>query len=439
MGVQLRKAGTLLSIGMMCVSGVLAQTKSSYTGPTVELQFVHGYTGSDRPVIEDMIKNFNASHPNIVVKGSAVAWANTWQQLGPLVSAGKAPDVLAMTEDVIKKFSLRNALTPLTTTALKTVNINASDYYSNMWTMATDKGNVFGVPFGSVAGVMYYNKDLMSKMGVTAVPKTRGQLLSAAQKCTTDKAGKKPGAAGFDANNLDTYGVGAPVDWGFLVGVSAVASNGGALVDKNDNAIFNSPEAVQSVQFLVDLTQKYGVAPKQQTWQSDIASFRGGKSCFIFTGVWELGGNQAVKTLNFGVAPIPAFGRKNSAWGAVTHLVLPRQSASYDANKRAAALEFLHWMTTKEQGLYWTKSGGLPARPDVSRSPEYATNPMVDVAKTLGSLYVSTGYDWVPQVTGGFGAAYTDALLGKKSVKQALDDGVTETNKNIQQARQDSR
>ena len=54
-------------------------------------------------------------------------------------------------------------------------------------------------------------------------------------------------------------------------------------------------------------------------------------------------------------------------------------------------------------------------------------------------MYSTSGYPWVGQVRGAWDAAVEAAMLGKKSVKQALADGQTEANKQIAQARQSIR
>ena len=50
-------------------------------------------------------------------------------------------------------------------------------------------------------------------------------------------------------------------------------------------------------------------------------------------------------------------------------------------------------------------------------------------------MYATSGFPWVGQVMGPFDAAWEAAYLGKKTVTQALNDGVAESNKQIDQAR----
>ncbi|WP_034385323.1 ABC transporter substrate-binding protein [Deinococcus sp. YIM 77859] len=409
---------------------------AQYTGPKVTLTYLHGFTGADRPVMERLIQQFNATHPNIQVRAQAQPWGTTWQQLPALVASGRAPDVVVINEDQITNFIARGAVSPLTDAELKAAGINKARFYGPLFKTADYEGRSYGVPISSVAYVTFYNKDLMKKMGITKVPTTRAELLAAARACTTDKNGRKPGQAGFDPKNLDTWGISLYNNWvGSRLAYAAILQNGGSLVDKTLNASFNSPQAVEAVQFLVDLVQKHGVARPNSTEEAELAAFSQGKVCFFPSGQWYLDRFEGQK-MNFGVAFVPRIGSKqDAAWGGSSHLTLPRQRPGYDANKRRAALEFINWMTQPAQNLTWTEAGSLPTMPAVANDKKFEGRPISGVFEKLGSIYATSGFPWSGQVLGPFDNAWANAYSGKMSVKAALDAGVSEANKQIQQAR----
>ncbi|WP_240741691.1 ABC transporter substrate-binding protein [Deinococcus sp. KSM4-11] len=423
-----------LSLALLLSAGT---SLAAYTGPKVQLTYLHGFTGPDRPIMEKLIAQFNASHPNIEVKGQAQPWGTTWQQLGPLVASGRAADIVAINEDQVTGFIARGALTPLTPAELTAAGIDKARFYGPLWATADYKGMSYGVPVHSVALAMYYNKDLLTKAGVTKVPTNRSEYLAAAQKCTVDKGGKHPGDAGFDAKNLDTWAAGVVNGWmGGTIAYSVTRQNGADLVDKAQDAAFTSPGAQEALQFLVDQVQKYHVSPANATEQSEIAAFRQGKACFNFNGVWMLEQYKGQTGLNFGVTPVPQLGTKmNAAWGGSSHLTLPRQRANYDKNKRAAALEFVSWMTQPAQNLTWTAAGGLPTQPAVAKDKSYDNNPVSGLFEGLPNVYATSGYPWVGQVRGAWDGAVEAAVLGKKTVAQALGDAQKEATKQIEQAR----
>jgi multiple sugar transport system substrate-binding protein len=414
---------------------VVAQGTGSYKGPKVEITYLHGFTGPDRPVMEQLVKSFNDTHPNIVVKATAQPWGTTWNQIEPLVASGRAPDVAVINEDQITRFIARGALDELSSAMMQSSGINKTRFFGPLFATADYKGKSYGVPISSVAYVMFYNKELLRKNGINAAPKTRAELLAAARACTTDKAGKKAGQDGFDGKNLETWGISLYNNWvGSRLAYSAILQNGGSLTDKDNNAAFNSPQAVEAVQFLVDLVQKENVARGNSTEEAELAAFSQGKVCMFPSGQWYL--DRFEKNPNYALTFLPRIGTKQDAtWGGSSHLTLPKQRANYDRNKRAAALEFMNWMSLPAQNLTWTATGSLPVMPAVANDKKFEGQFISGIFDKLGNVYATSGFPWGGQVLGPFDAAWERAYLGKQAVKASLDQGVEEANKQIAQVR----
>ena len=436
-------AALLLAAGTVgTAAGIaLAQTPpaapaaSSYTGPRVEITYLHGFTGPDRPVMEALVKRFNDSHPNIAVRANAQPWGTTWNQLEPLVASGRAPDVVVVNEDQITRFIARGALSEITPEQLRTARIDRNRFFAPLVATADYRGKGYGVPISSVAYVMFYNKALLQKNGIGAVPKTRAELLAAARACTADTAGKKPGQDGFNPKGLATWGISLYNNWvGSRLAYAAILQNGGALTDKDNNAAFNSPRAVEAVQFLVDLVQKEGVARANATEEAELAAFTQGKVCMFPSGQWyadRFQGNE-----NVAIAFVPRIGgERDAAWGGSSHMTLPVQRQGYDPNRRAAAPEFMNWMTLPAQSLSWTATGSLPVVRSVAEDKSFAQQPISGIFGKLNSIYATSGFPWGGQVLGPFDAAWERAYLGKQAVKAALDQGVAESNRQIAQVR----
>src|SRR5690606_15176123 len=125
-----------------------------------QLTYWHGFTGPDLPVMQQLIADFNAQHPDIVVTGEPIPWGNLWQQLEPAVAAGQASDVVALNEDVITGFILRGAVAPMSAEMLAAAGVQQERFFESLWETGVVDGTVYGVPIHSVMLVMYYNKDL---------------------------------------------------------------------------------------------------------------------------------------------------------------------------------------------------------------------------------------------------------------------------------------
>ena len=176
------------------------------------------------------------------------------------------------------------------------------------------------------------------------------------------------------------------------------------------------------------------MARTNATEEAELAAFSQGKVCMFPSGQWYL--DRFEKNPSYGLTFVPRIGSKQDAtWGGSSHLTLPKQRANYDRNKRAAALEFMNWMTLPAQNLTWTATGSLPVMKAVADDKKFEGQVISGIFDKLGSVYATSGFPWGPQVLGPFDGAWERAYLGKQSVKAALDQGVEEANKQIAQVR----
>jgi multiple sugar transport system substrate-binding protein len=408
---------------------------TGYTGPKVTLTYAHGFTGPDGPIMQVLVNTFNQSHQNIAIEASAVPWGDTFSTLAERVAAGQAPDLVAVTEDQIGFFMANGALQDLTDD-ITSMGIKESEFFPNFVSVVKWKDRQYGLPFSSAAFVMYYNKKALAAAGVSGVPQTKDDFLAAAKACTTDAAGKHPGDAGFNAAKTARWGLVVPLPWvGGTLGYGLLRGAGGDFVDKDLNAAFNSTAGQQAAQLLLDFSKTYQVSPPAPTEEVEVGTFQSGKSCFDITGVWKLTDYRNSLKADLGVAFEPELTGKQAAWGAAVFMTLPKQAASYDPNKRAAALEFSRWMAGHDAVLSWTESGALPVRPDVASDPAYASNIMAPVAASLDKIFIPAGWPWVSTVRTSWDAALERVMQQKQPIEQSLNDGVKEANDNIQQQR----
>ena len=403
----------------------------------VQITYWHGFTGPDLPVMEGLVAEFNATHPDIVVTAEPIPWGNLFQQLEPAVAAGQAPDVVALNEDVITGFILRGAVAEMTPDMLAAADVQADRFFPSLWETGVVDGKVYGVPVHSVMLVMYYNKDLFEAAGLDPEdpPSDREEFLAAAEALTVDANGNHPGDEGFDPSSLQTYAVGIPTPWmGGTIAYAVAAQNGVTFVGSADESYapnFDSEAAQEAVQFLVDIGAEHHFGPTDATEGSEIDAFRQGAAAMNFNGVWMLSQYRDAG-LNFGVAAFPQLGTERPAtWGGSSHLVLPVQRNG-DPAEMEAAMTFIGWMTQPEQNLEWTSAGGLPTQPEVATSPEYAENPMSALAEAMSNTYVLTGFPFLAQFRGAWDAAFEAALHGT-AADQALTQGVGEASAAIQE------
>jgi multiple sugar transport system substrate-binding protein len=176
-------------------------------------------------------------------------------------------------------------------------------------------GNVL-MGTGLATGVMliYYNKDVFDAAHVPYPPAkaseawTWDQFVENAKKLTKDTSGKTPNDAGFDPNNIDTYGVTLPSWWGGWY--PFVLSNGGHFAsDDGKKLLLNSPEAVEALQAFKDLIYKDHVMPnptQTSTLPTGDVLMQSRKVAMSMDGMWRVT-DFAKLGINWGVAVLPKF------------------------------------------------------------------------------------------------------------------------------------
>lgn len=105
-----------------------------------------------------------------------------------------------------------------------------------------------------------------------------------------------------------------------------------------------------------------------------------------------------------------------------------------DANKVAGSKVFINWLS--QHSLDWAKGGQVPARKAVRESAEFKALPEISVlAPELEYAAFPPAAPGLGEVITTFYNSFNEAALGKKSPKQALDDGVAKANKQLEDNR----
>jgi multiple sugar transport system substrate-binding protein len=198
-------------------------------------------------------------------------------------SSHTLPDVLMLDNPDVQHIASTGALTPLSQFGL-----SASGSVAGVVAASTYQGQLYGLQPVANTIALFYNKDALTKAGVTP-PTTWAELQTAAKKLVS---GSQYGIA-FAAPAT------GEATWTFL---PFMWSNGG---DEKDIATQQTADALQQ---WVDLVKDGAASKSVLTWtQGDVLDqFKAGKAAMMINGPWQLPALNAVKGLNYGVVPIPA-------------------------------------------------------------------------------------------------------------------------------------
>lgn len=147
-----RRLLALSAAGAFCGAALADQTITMWSHWPDEV--------AKRTFVEERVKDFEAANKDCKVKLQFIQKADLYTQAKTSVRTGQAPDIFWLEPDEIA-FAQNGYLEPLD----GIVNMgNLEDFAKRSW---THNGKVYGVPVEAYTVELYYNKDLLKKVGVS--------------------------------------------------------------------------------------------------------------------------------------------------------------------------------------------------------------------------------------------------------------------------------
>lgn len=348
----------LLASTLMFAQGV---TEKKADGP-IEITFWSLFTGGDGEFFDAMVDAFNASQSEIVMKNDMVKFDDYYIKLTTALAAKNAPDVVVVHQGNLLNYVPSGSLLPLDSYVDAAT---LADFQEAPLEACRFDGKLYSLPFDVHPIVMYYNKDIMAKAGITTVPTTAAEFIQASQKVKS--------ATGKWGTAIDnTTGVYKAYTLARLF-MSMVAQQGGSLLNEAATApTFNNAAGEKALVWLQELVHTYKVNPAELDYDAAMNLFKLGEAAFYFNGVWATGALEETAGLNFGAAPLPAIMGGEAAWAGSHTLAIPVQK-NQDPKRVEAAMTFIKWMTA--HGEMWAKAGHIPTRKSVSTKAEMQSLP----------------------------------------------------------------
>jgi multiple sugar transport system substrate-binding protein len=342
-------AGALLSACMPSQS-----PPTSQGGEQVQLVYQDWRTEWFPPMVQAMLDQFHASHPNIRVFYTPDP-DDVEETMLDKMQAGTAPDVFQGCCSFFPIWAQKGYvldLRPNVAADLDQATIDEWDpaqYHS----FFTRDGQQYGLPKYHGALALYYNKDLFDEYGVDYPDGTwdHEDYLDAMQRLTHDRN---------DDGKIDLWGSMLDISWERIqVHVNAW---GGHFVDSEDpkHCRMAEPEALQAMEWI-----------RARMWDDRVMAsfldvqnletrnaFSTGRVAMVEDGSWALKDILARATFRIGVAPLPA--------GPARRVTLATTDGFgiYAGTKHPeAAWEFVKFLISKDYGRAMARASFLqPAR-----------------------------------------------------------------------------
>lgn len=341
----------LVVLVVLCVllSGVLASGGQESKGKATVV-FWNGYTGPDRPVLEKIVEEFNASSDTIAIKMEIMPWDTLFQKLMPAMIAGNGPDLISMSANRFAEYAEAGKLAPMDALLAGSKTLKATDLVPGLMSAGVYGDKRYAMPMSFAAMVMYYNKAMFREAGLDPEnpPKTLAELRTAWSKLV------KKDAQGQVLQYAQAIGVKATVP---MIPVFMWMYGADYLVNKK--SVLDSKPAIEAMQMLAEAFAA-GVSPNGLTGQESDNLFAAGKAAIEFNGPWAINGFRGAG-IDLGIAEVPAGPVNQKTWGGDSVFVIPS-----DSKVQAAAWSFVeHWNSAPVQRTWALNVGFPPTRVDM--------------------------------------------------------------------------
>jgi multiple sugar transport system substrate-binding protein len=225
-------------------------------------------------------------------------------------------------------------------------------------------GAIYGVPWYTDAGMLYYRKDLLEEAGYAEPPKTWDELKEQA-RVVQEQTGTSNGFVFQGAN----------YEGGVVNGLEYIWTSGGNVLEGGDTVVIDSPEAARGLEIERSMVED-GVSPEgvtQYKEQEAATLFLNGDAVFMrnVPRMYALASDPEESSISpeqIGIAPLPVAEEGLQSYSALGgwNFFLNANSGNPDA-----AYEFIRFMSAPEQQKFRAIEGSvLPTRQELYEDEE---------------------------------------------------------------------
>ncbi|MCU1578112.1 MAG: sugar transporter substrate-binding protein [Rhodoglobus sp.] len=268
---------------------------------------------------EKCLPGFEKANPDISVTISQYAVDDYFTKLTAGFVSGSAPDAFQNSVPLLGAYAGQGQIMALDDLIAKS-GFDTSVFSVGLDSWKYTDGKQYGLPLDWAAAAFYFNQDDVTAAGYTADdiknmtfdPADGGTFGQIVAHLTVDANGVRGDEAGFDKNNVATYGVGSLASGDFNGQTSwngLVSSTGWRLGDKAawpTKFNYDDPTFIQTLDYVRGLADK-GYAPQFGAFTVSGAEQLGsGKVAMVEGGSWDVTTMAKVPGLTVGVAFMPS-------------------------------------------------------------------------------------------------------------------------------------
>jgi multiple sugar transport system substrate-binding protein len=369
------------------------------------------YSASDIQAMDDA---FTKQYPNITINPELVSYDSLHDKIVTAQVGGNGKyDVVLMDTPWPAELVTANIVSDITS---KIPADFLSGVFDSAWTAAKYNGKTYGVPWINDTKFFFYNSDMFSKAGLTAAPKTWDEVEADA------KAIKAAGIVKYPITASWKQAEAVICDWTQL----AAAFGGSDFVDANGKALFNQGGGLAALTFMKKLLDEGLVDPASLSQTEDDVNsvVSAGQAAMALNWTYGLSVmNDPSKSTVAGkikVAPSPGEGSVTTS-GVNGGMSLAVTTTTKHPNEALAYALFMASEKSQEMDV----ANALPMWKASFDDPNVTkNNPDLFAAAKIefAGLVARPVVPYYTKLSNALQDAIQQALLGKKTPQQALDD-----------------
>lgn len=366
---RLATLGTVCA-ALFCVTGTSTASAVASTAHLSSVQNVvwwNMWSGSNVAITDQMVSEFNASHPGIHVTQLNVPSSDGDAKLLSSIAGGNPPDVFTEWNPTMGSLAATGAIQPLTKYETGPYAGIEKWMYPQVAAGGIYNGVPYAIPMSMNTWALYYNKSMLKAAGIATPPKTLAQL-------DADQA-KEWQVSGNRVIQMGFYPIGQ--SWviyssyfkvhDYTNGKYELASDPGAKAEMNWMASYSK----YNYSAVSALNSAYGTVAG-----GNADPFIMGREGFEVNGVWEAATNipaaNPPMANDFGIVPFPSVpggATTPSTWLNGNYNVIPK-----GAKDPQGGLAFIAWLAGfNNPGItsFYPLGGWMPPSPTLATAAPF--------------------------------------------------------------------
>lgn len=353
------------------------------------------------------------------------------QDVTAKIAAGTPPDVTRRDAAAFHKIVSENGMRDLNPYFAKTKDMKISDFYPHLLKMHTLQGKLYAIPEDfQPASTMYYNPQIFEKAGEKPPTPDMNwtQFLDLAKRLTKGSG-----------DVAEQYGFAFPKGWY----EQFIYNFGGQMVDDVENptkCFLDSSQAIQGLEFVVDLQHKHRVMPTPEAMRTanitaEANWFPAGRAATLNQGTWFTGTlNLAKDNMPWAITLMPK--GQDGKWHYFTGgsgWAIPTGAKNPDASWEWMSWQFgpagwKSWLAKRDPKTFWLPAIKSIAADEAKRLEKYYPNASLVVQSAEHIFLRPGGAKWEKANAEILGPALTSLWENKAPVKATIQEAVTRIN-----------